>query len=351
MASFKNLKILYAIQGTGNGHLCRAIDIIPILKNYAEVDILISGIQADIELPYEVTYRLKGLSFIFGKKGGVNIWQTYRKNHLKSVYNEIKDLPVEQYDLVINDFEPISAWAAFLKNKPCFALSHQSAVLDKSVPLPEKNDWMGKWILKNYAPATVKFGFHFEEFNQHIFTPVIRKQIRDLETTNKGHYTVYLPAYSDERIIKILNTFPQVQWEVFSKHNSQQYSIGNIHIHPVNNETFLKSFASCTGIICGAGFETPAEALFLRKKLLVIPMKNQFEQHCNAAALKKIGVPVIQNFKSKNIEVIHNWLNNHEILEMNYPDRTAEIIENLLTDFQRNYSRETQMQEKLLKTV
>jgi hypothetical protein len=32
-------------------------------------------------------------------------------------------------------------------------------------------------------------------------------------------------------------------------------------------------------------FETPAEALFLGKKLLVIPMTGQYEQECNAAAL------------------------------------------------------------------
>ena len=59
------MKILYAVQGTGNGHLCRAIDIIPHLREFGEVDVLVSGIQADIELPFEVKYRYHGLSFIF----------------------------------------------------------------------------------------------------------------------------------------------------------------------------------------------------------------------------------------------------------------------------------------------
>ena len=36
------MKVLYAFQGTGNGHIARAQEIIPILKKYAEVDILIS---------------------------------------------------------------------------------------------------------------------------------------------------------------------------------------------------------------------------------------------------------------------------------------------------------------------
>ncbi len=73
------MKILYAIQGTGNGHLSRARDIVPILQKKGEVDILVSGIQADVSLPFPIKYRLKGLSFVFGKNGGVDIVSTYLK--------------------------------------------------------------------------------------------------------------------------------------------------------------------------------------------------------------------------------------------------------------------------------
>ena len=103
------MKILYAIQGTGNGHLSRARDIIPILQQKGELDILVSGIQADVDLPYPVKYRFKGLSFIFGKNGGIDLIATYRKSNLKQLYNEIKSLPLDDYDLVINAFEPVSA--------------------------------------------------------------------------------------------------------------------------------------------------------------------------------------------------------------------------------------------------
>ena len=39
----KKPKLLYAINGTGLGHISRAKTLIPILKETAEVDILISG--------------------------------------------------------------------------------------------------------------------------------------------------------------------------------------------------------------------------------------------------------------------------------------------------------------------
>ncbi len=63
------MKILYAIQGTGNGHLARAEDIIPILKQYGDLELFVSGAQADIKLSYPVKHTSKGLSFYFGKNG------------------------------------------------------------------------------------------------------------------------------------------------------------------------------------------------------------------------------------------------------------------------------------------
>jgi predicted glycosyltransferase len=40
------MKVLYAIQGTGNGHLSRAEDIVPQLRKRCQVDILVSGTQS-----------------------------------------------------------------------------------------------------------------------------------------------------------------------------------------------------------------------------------------------------------------------------------------------------------------
>jgi uncharacterized protein (TIGR00661 family) len=321
------MKILYAIQGTGNGHLSRARDIIPLLGKKGNVDILVSGIQADVELPYDVTYKFKGLSFIFGKKGGVDILETYKKSNLRRLFKEMNSLPVEKYDLVINDFEPVSAWACYTKNKPCIALSHQAAVLNKNAPQPRHADLFGKSIMKHYAPSTMQYGFHFNSYDKNIFTPVIRKEVRELVATNKGHYTVYLPAYDDERIVKVLSEIKEIQWQVFSKHNKKVISTKNVFIQPINNTAFINSMVNAAGVLCGAGFETPAEALYLKKKLMVIPMKAQFEQHCNAAALEKMGVPVLKSLKKKHLEKIKAWIESGVKISVDYPDVTENIID------------------------
>jgi len=323
------VKILYAIQGTGNGHLARATEIIPLLRKLGKTDILVSGIQGDIRLPFEVKYKLYGFSFIFGERGGVDIWKTIYKARLFRLINDIRKIPVKNYDLVITDFEPITAWACKLKRKACVGLSHQNAVLHPRAARPLKTDYFGKLVLKHYAPVKYQYGFHFKQLDKHNFTPVIRSSIRKAVVNNKGHYTVYLPAYSDLEIEKILKQHKNVRWEVFSKHCQKSYSKGSIRFNPVSLKGFNQSFVSCAGILCNAGFETPAEALYMGKKLCVFPMKNQYEQACNAAMLAEMGVPVIDSGK-KAQRILGQWLNQDVALKILYEDKTSDWLKQVI---------------------
>jgi uncharacterized protein (TIGR00661 family) len=326
------MKILYAIQGTGNGHLTRAREIIPLLKKKAEVDVLISGQQFDLSLPFEVKYKFGGLGFVFGKKGGVDVWNTYLQMNSIRFLREIRNLSLTPYDLIISDFEPVSCWAAQMQDKLCIGLSNQAATLHPKAPRPDNTDMLGKMILSYYAPVTKAYGFHFKSFDQEVYTPIIRKEVRDIKITNKGHYTVYLPAYSDERIIKNLRHFKDVEWQVFSKHARKTYIYKNIKIAPPDSVSFLKSMASSEGVLCNAGFGTASEALFCNKKLMVIPMKNQYEQHCNAAVLKSMKVSVLKSLKKKRKDKIEEWLNKKNNIYVDYPDQTNEILDKIMAE-------------------
>ncbi|MBC7451133.1 MAG: glycosyl transferase [Cytophagales bacterium] len=325
------MKILYAIQGTGNGHLSRAMDIVPLLKKMADVDVLVSGVQGDLILPFPVKYQFKGLGFMFGKSGGVDMYSTFVKMKSKRLYNEVKQLPVTDYDLVISDFEPVSAWACYAADKECISLSHQTAVTSSKSPKPKNFDLIGQMVLRYYAPSTSQYGFHFERYDSNIYTPVIRQQVRYAKVSTMEHITVYLPSFDDDRLIKSFSRFKGIKWQIFSKHNKKPVFMKHITILPIQNELFIDSMASSNGVICGAGFETPAEALFLGKKLLVIPMKGQYEQHCNAAALRKMGVAVIKSLKQKHDTTIEEWLKNGKRMEVNYPDETQHILEQIIS--------------------
>lgn len=325
------MKILYAIQATGNGHVSRAREIIPHLKQYGTLHLLTSGTQSSVSLDNPVDYKLSGLGFNFGKNGGIDISGTVRAMQLKNFIHDIKTLAVEDYDLIINDFEPVSAWACRLRKKACVALSHQSAFYSPKTPhLPGFH--YGRVIMNHYAPAAAHIGFHFERYDEFIHTPVIRSEIRETVASVGEHYTVYLPAFSEQFILDVTAAFPETRWQIFSRHCKVGYKSGNAEVFPVNNANFHSSLATCRGLLTGGGFEGPSEALFLNKKLLCVPMKNQYEQQCNALALQTMGVPVIwkkHDFRGK----VKQFLESDEAVTVNFPDETAAIVRALVENY------------------
>ncbi len=334
------MKVLYAIQGTGNGHISRALEILPTLKKKAEVDVLVSASQWELPLPFEVKYRFHGLGFVFGKKGGVDILRTYLKLDSLKLLNEIKSLPVNNYDLVISDFEPVSSWACQLQKKVCIGLSNQAATLHPLAPRPAVNDRFGKMVLEHYAPTTAAYGFHFKRFDPTVYTPIIRKEVREAVIKEKEHITVYLPSYQDERIVKQLKKYKDITFQVFSKKSKQGYQDRNVRIFPLHTTSFIKSMSDSNGVITNAGFGTTSEALYLRKKLLVIPMKTQFEQHCNASVLESMGVSVMKSLRKKHADTLENWFNRKDSIEVDYPDETETLIDQIL---QRHAGQETDL--------
>lgn len=327
------MKVLYAIQATGNGHIIRAKELIPLLQKNIEIDVLLSGTSADVELSIPVHYRFKGLSFVFGKNGGVNIWKTILRMDFWQFFKDIRRLPLKEYDFVINDFEPISSWACMLQKKHCIALSHQFSLLDESVPKPPKKALLSKLILRYYAPSSVGYGFHFKSYTSNIYLPIIKKQIKKVSPIKKNYFVVYLPAFEDQKIVSILSKIHKTNWVVFSKHTKEKYSKGNVEVKPISTKVFNKKLVNCRGVLCGAGFETPAEALFLKKKLMVVPMKNQYEQQCNAEALKDMGVPVIYELNQNSVSEIKNWIKSKKIVKVDYAQSPQKVINQMFIDY------------------
>lgn len=327
------MKILYAIQGTGNGHISRAREIVPLLQKHGDLDLLISGSQADVSLTEYVKYNFHGFSYVFGKKGGIDFWRTFKEMNLRQFLKDMRSIPLKDYDLIINDFEPITAWACKINKIESVALSHQASFLSPLTPRPKKSEKHAEIVLKYYAPTTHQIGFHFKAYDNFIHTPVIRKEIRALTPDNKGYYTVYLPAVDDKLIVKYLHQLPDIKWQVFSKHQQTPYEYKNVVVQHIDNNAFNKSLENCAGLFTGGGFEGPAEALYLEKKVLVMPMKNQFEQTCNAAAAATLGIPIVKQIDENLVPALRKWVDHSQKIAVDFPDETEQIVSDLVKKF------------------
>jgi uncharacterized protein (TIGR00661 family) len=328
------MKIFYAVQATGNGHISRAIELLPYLQRYGTVDIFLSGNNAHLPVNAPVRYRSKGLSLYYNPTGGLDYWKMLRGFHPLHLRKEINDLPVENYDLVINDFEFITAAACARKKITSIQVGHQASFQSDLTPRPANRNLVGEWILKNYARATHYLGLHFEAYDDFILPPVIKQDILDAEPVDKGHITVYLPSCSGSYLEKIFQSFRHLSFHIFLKEVKQITIKGNLTMLPVDRQLFNKSLIECHGIITGGGFETPAEALCLGKKIITIPTRGQYEQQCNAVALEQMGVRSIRQIDPSFGLTLEQWMETSNMPRFNYSNSIPQLIDQLFTIYE-----------------
>ncbi len=327
------MKILYAVQATGNGHISRAMELLPSLRLYGKVDVFLSGANSQLKADLPVRYRSRGLSLFYNNGGGLHYPKTIRSFNPLRVWNEVRDLPVEKYDIVINDFECITSLACAYKKIPSVNFGHQASFQSAFTPRPEKKDAVGEFILRHYGRATAYTGLHFKRYDDFIFTPVIKKEVLSARPVNKNHITVYLSAFSDESIRHYFSQLKEFRFQVFSKEVKQPCIDGNITFLPVNNRQFTESMINSAAIVTGAGFETPAEALHLKKKIMAIPIRGQYEQLCNAAALEQLGVKVIHRIDNTFAQAFRQWIDTDTQQNMEYCDNAALLVRHLLESY------------------
>lgn len=330
------MKIFYAVQATGNGHISRAMELLPHLQEYGTVDIFLSGGNSSLSLNAPIKYRSKGLSLFYNCSGGLDYWKLMKSFQPLRLRQEIKDLPVEKYDLIINDFEYITASACTKKGIPSINFGHQASFMSLNTPRPEKRNATGEWVLKNYAKANSYVGLHFQRYDEFIFNPVIKKEIREAEATDKNYITVYLPSYCEPELKKIFHALHDFRFQIFSAQTQCERKDGNITFLPVDNKLFTQSLIHCTGIITGGGFETPAEALHLGKKIISIPIRAQYEQQCNAAALRQMGVMCLKAIDEKFPDQFYQWINNNDHPKKDYSNSISESLSYLFATAKNN---------------
>lgn len=302
------MKIFYAAQATGNGHVSRATQLYPYLKKYGEVDFFVSGNNSNLDFNFPVKYRSKGCSLHYSKCGGLNYFSIAKNIRPLAMYQDASSLPLEQYDIIINDFDFVTSLACKLKRLPSVQLGHQASFQSDHTPRPDKKSIVGETILKHYAHATKHIGFHFQPYDSFVLPPVIKEEFINAAVSDLGHITVYLPSFQEHCLLQAFTKLKDLRFHWFLDGVKKITVKDNITFYPVNQEQFNKSLISCHGLITGGGFETPSEALYLKKKLMSIPIKNHYEQQCNAAALRKLGVMVLDGADDTFGDHILSWL-------------------------------------------
>jgi uncharacterized protein (TIGR00661 family) len=275
------MKILYGIQMNGNGHLTRSLEVINTLKERQhKIDIVTSGNNSS--LPHDIkSTHFRGLDLMLNDFGSVSWFKTIIN---LSPYRFIKDLNLEmvkEYDLIISDFEPITAWSSKKFNKNSIGISNQYSLLFNNIKKPKGIIY--NEFIKKFAPCEDYIGLNYLELDKNIYQPIIPKTILNADINKEDFILIYLNNYKIEFLINFFRKFPNIKFIIYANIN---YTNKNIIVKKQNRNDFLSDITRCHGVITGSGFSTTSETLFLNKKLWSIPLNNHYEQISNSLQLK-----------------------------------------------------------------
>lgn len=320
------MRILYGVQGTGNGHITRA----RALNSHFEAaniqaDFLFSGRPKDKFFDMEEfgdNWRCRrGLTFVH-EAGQLKFRRTIQQNSVKTLVKDIAQLDLSPYDLVITDFEPITAWSAKRQNKPCLGVGHQYAF---NHDVPKMGDTLlPKSIMRYFAPTEFSLGLHWHHFGAPILPPIAETQPVDQNNVERDKIVVYLGFEEPEEVIQFLEPFNDhlfVYYGPFPQYESR----GNIQLKPLSREGFHRDLVACNGVISNAGFELASESIQLGKKLLVKPLMGQMEQLSNAKALEELNLGMTMT--SLDRSKLRLWLDDFESKRVIYPNVAKAIVE------------------------
>ncbi|MCE2570843.1 MJ1255/VC2487 family glycosyltransferase [Motilimonas eburnea] len=310
------MRILYGVQGTGNGHITRARKMSRALHEVGlEVDYLFTGRAPDayFDMATFGDYRtFTGLTFN-SANGKINPVKTLLESRPRQLFSDINQLNVQDYDLVLNDFEPVSAWAAKRKGVPTIGLSHQNAFRHQ-VPKVDFN-MANALLMKCFAPTQHPIGVHWYHFGCPILPPIVDMLSSDQQVENK--ILVYLPFESLSQVVDLLRRFSTHQFYCYHP-DAKNQQVENVTIRQLSREGFQQDLHDCAGVIANGGFELPSEAMQLGKKMLLKPLHGQFEQQSNVATLEMMGLAT----KMHGLEQaeVAAWLPTESAGKVRFPD-------------------------------
>jgi uncharacterized protein (TIGR00661 family) len=253
-----------------------------------EIYTLLSGDQRkpiwDIQFfePYTIK---RGLTFC-SSNGNIRYFKTIKQLNFIRYFLDILFFKADSFDLVISDYEPITARVAQYKNIPSIGIGHLYAFCYK-VPISQGPQSITCKIMNHFAPVDIPLGLHWHHFDQPILPPMIPKDVQTNPSTIPEKILVYLPFEDIEETKVFLSDLNGYTFFVYCQID-KPYRQGKLEMRPLSRSGFLQDLHDCSGVICNAGFSLLSEAIHLGKKILAKPLIGQIEQESNALALEEL---------------------------------------------------------------
>jgi uncharacterized protein (TIGR00661 family) len=302
-------RIIYAVAGEGFGHASRAHLVGQRFLDAGHEVIFAASHRALLYLRQYYGERVKeifGLTFDYHKgyvDPAATVWknltqfpQGHRLN--RELFEQVYK-PFEP-DLVVTDFEPFSAWWAWRNRVPFISIDNEHLLI--MCTLDHKlRDIFGR------LNATLVVRFHYFGARAYVVTsffeaplrrrtavlapPIVRPAIARLRPSNAGHIVIYATTGThEEQWRDVLGRFAPQRFHIYGFNKNAEWK--NCFFKKTSTEGFATDLVAARGVIASAGYSLISECLYLRKKMLLLPLGGHYEQFMNARYIEELGLGV-----------------------------------------------------------
>lgn len=303
------MRILYGVNGEGMGHATRSRVVIDDLLKRHDVQVVAS--QAAFRYLSECLPRVEeifGPSFAM-EEGQIHRWATVVQNVRtartqlpETVHGWVDSVDEWKPEVVVTDFEPLSAIFARLTRTPMIAVDNINMLdrcrHDKEIIGHEREDFLlARAVTRAMVPGGIEYlvTTFFEPPIRRggtvLVPPIVRPEIEAATPERGDHLVVY--SSGDPVLLEALKA-SGIRCRVYGMRDGPgaDETDGNLEHRPRSNEGFVEDLRTARGVVAGGGFSLLSEAVYLGKPVLSIPLRGQFEQLMNARYLERDGYGV-----------------------------------------------------------
>lgn len=344
-------KILYGVCGEGFGHATRSRILIRyLIKQGYEIRIIAGGKAYKLlSKEFKRVEEIESVHFVF-ENNEVRLIKTvfntiYRALFLTpSSFLKVKKI-IEEYkpDIIITDADPIGNTVGFIKGIKRISIDNPHAMLYRKYDI-KSNEFLAWFLLTIALRITmikpqkyIIYDFSDKQIkNKRVLflKPLIQEGILKQKPTYSDHIFVYQTVDCDRKIVETLKKFDEkFLIYCYNKESKEE----NITFKKFNENEFYQDISQAKAIITNAGFTLISEALYLKKPVLALPIKDQFEQVLNGKFIQKLGVGTYyMNLDEKKLRDFLNNLDKYREKLKNYDSgRQEETLKRIEEEIQK----------------
>ena len=206
-----------------------------------------------------------------------------------------------QPDVVISDFESWSYLFARSHRLPVISVDNMQ-IADRCTHAPEIVEGLGTEmaLAKAIVKAKVPGAFHYfittffyppvRKPDTTLHPPVLRPEILAARPEAGEHLLVYQTSTSNQALPDTLKTCGR-ECRIYGLRRDLDKEVveGNLRYRPFSEAGFIDDLRTARGVVATGGFTLMGEAVYLRRPMMVVPVRKQFEQILNARYLEAEG--------------------------------------------------------------